>query len=523
MSLLIMPPIPSPDFSSIKSELEDDENLANEDPSSHFNDSLDIELGIAELVPILRAQAPRLITRYEHKRATLPIPARSGDRARASAVPSSREGEIVMPVPRHVSSRAEWLRKDVDVQVGEEDEKQKAEREVLEKMRWMHGEWIARRLVASPVSEEDEVEYDEECEKVWRYRKAAKVFDLSEDGERFRNPFLEGRGGSEEDKAIEGLEDVLGLVASPGESKPESAPSKASIEKAVDDESVLGESSRISPKYTQGPAEDDFDNPNFTSYFGSDTEVSEQDDEMESPVDEQWPILFREWAIRLVNTTRGSTASDYSSLSRLGSTALYGEAKLYSLIGNPWHTGDRTVCVRDVEEFCIEQQFVDAAIEFFAGFEVEALVADSKTPGYEFEDNFQGKGASRYNYDPHEPDEHCGCYWCDKYYYPRVDDFGKHDPNKWCHCMHCKLFRDEEKRKQRRTEEKQERIEEQEMWKARFSRLSAEARDAEVEEESRLLDLMDFQVDQDDEDVFNHKKRTGLGDWLRSKLRSIRD
>ena len=50
--------------------------------------------------------------------------------------------------------------------------------------------------------------------------------------------------------------------------------------------------------------------------------------------------------------------------------------------------------------------------------------------------------------------------------------------------------------------------------------LTAEVDDAKADEESALLDLMDFKGVPIDGDDFAPKKHDGLGDWVRNHLRS---
>ncbi len=102
--------------------------------------------------------------------------------------------------------------------------------------------------------------------------------------------------------------------------------------------------------------------------------------------------------------------------------------------------------ISNIEDIAAEQLFVDAAIEFFAELDVEALVADLETTGYQLEYSTEFKGNPKYfKLEPHEPKMGCGCYWCQRYFDLTLDDLKKHDPNKWSYCMNCRIFCENEK------------------------------------------------------------------------------
>ena len=170
-------------------------------------------------------------------------------------------------------------------------------------------------------------------------------------------------------------------------------------------------------------------------------------------------------------------------------------------------------------------KFIDAAAEFVTGYDVEALVAVTRGPRYEFQDTDEQKGSPDYfNLDPHEPDAGCKCYFCQKYYSPSLADFAeisrKHDPNEWCYCLACEMFRGEETRKQREKDEEKKHAEQTEIWRARITMLTAEADAAKAEEESALLRLMDFKPEEEGGDIMKPKKSRTIGDWVKRHLRS---
>jgi hypothetical protein len=269
----------------------------------------------------------------------------------------------------------------------------------------------------------------------------------------------------------------------------------------------------VSPKNSlaQTPSEEGVHNIHFSV---SDVGCVQEDpeEEIHGQVGEQWPVLFREWAAWPKD--RRMSLSDYSSPSKPGSPILrHGEALLYSPIGNPWHAGEV------IEEVVAEREFVLAAIDFFAGLEVETLVADSQISGYVIEDSVELKGTPDFHrLDPHKPKKNCGCYWCERHHCPSLDDFAKHDPNEWCHCRNCENFCNEKKRKKKEADEKQARIEQDEMWRAWMAKLNAEVRDAKLGDERREIGLM-YLHEEVEGDSFKPKARRGLSEWVRKILR----
>jgi hypothetical protein len=158
---------------------------------------------------------------------------------------------------------------------------------------------------------------------------------------------------------------------------------------------------------------------------------------------------------------------------------------------------------------------LDDAVAIFAGIDVDALVADAHSRGNELQNTDEAKGSLEYfNLAPHEPTMECGCQHCHKHYRPSREDLKSvHDPNEWCHCLDCRLFR-------RKAEEENAHAEQAAFWAAKFDELAAEVDGARAEEESRLLDLMDFKAGEGDADAFKPKKTHRLGDWVRRHLRS---
>jgi hypothetical protein len=150
---------------------------------------------------------------------------------------------------------------------------------------------------------------------------------------------------------------------------------------------------------------------------------------------------------------------------------------------------------------------LEAAIDFFSGFEVEALVASTQEPGYELAETDTGKGSPElFHLKPHKPKPSCGCEFCYRHFHPTLEILKAHDPSKWCHCSACRDFRDKK-------------AEQNAAWQATLDELAAEIDDAKAEEESRLRDLPDFKEEGNQEDV-KPKKTHGVRDWVRSHLRS---
>jgi hypothetical protein len=410
---------------------------------------------------------------------------------------------------------------DVGLIEEEEDGEEMARQQALANVK----EWRAGRAADdSPdsMSISDDKEYESEDDRPRWNPDAAEIFDLSLDGRHFRNPFMEDREDrwremSEEEAVLQGIDDVLallGLVAVPGGSQ---LARMGEIQRAVEDESTLGSMGEISE-------DDQLDcHTNHFTCDGSEYETDSVQEEIKNLFGEQYAVLSREWTVWPEDTRRASRTSDYSSPSRPGSPILHNnEVLLYSPIENPWHANEKMFSVTDIEWLCFEKRFIDAAIEFFAGFEVEALVADFKIPGYRLEDTDAWKGVpNSYKLDPHVPNAICGCYWCRKYFEPSFDDLAdRHDPTDWCHCTNCKIFRAEEESKKSCAENERKRAEQEKIWRARFMILTAEVDDAKADEESALLDLMDFKGVPIDGDDFAPKKHDGLGDWVRNHLRS---
>jgi hypothetical protein len=529
------------DFALVEREATTHPSISSTSTTSKLDDELDIVLGTAELVPVRRAPKPITLK----KRTPQPIPAKSLDREGLS---SGEAVEVSEPVPRRVE-KVRWLlgsdasgsdsgseySDDEEEEEDEHAEKVEVDFEELEKdmrvaekhMRFLHSEWVAGRLFPlstspSDSSDSEEEGYGSEDDRVSQYEEAAEIFDLSVDGERFRNVFVEEREICEE--GMRELEELVFGAEVEGDLEVGREDTSEEIERAVrDEESVFGSLCfGVSPRGTLlslAPA-DEVENSHFSDDDDEEAGTESEQEEIYNTVGEQWPVLFREWAVFPMDK-KASLSSDYSSSSRPGSPVLHnGEALLYSPIGNPWHAGENMLSVSDIEAAVAEQQFVEAAIDFFAGFDVEALVDDVETPGYELENSTEFKGnPERFKLEPHEPQMDCECHWCRKYFDPTLDDFKKHDPNKWCHCMNCRIFREEEKIKQQEVEEEKARIKQDKIWKARMAKLDAEIRDAEDEEESRKLDLMDFLYVQNEGHDLEPKKRSGLVDWLKGKLR----
>jgi len=187
---------------------------------------------------------------------------------------------------------------------------------------------------------------------------------------------------------------------------------------------------------------------------------------------------------------------------------------LYSPVENPFHSNDRSDSVDFIgEQWDIYHKGTDALM-FFTGFQLEALVAEAQTQGYELADTDSGKGNPEvFDLEPHETEMGCGCYHCHKHYRPSHEGLkGSHDPSEWCHCSSCSLFHE-------KAEEEKKSAEQAEIWNAIFAKLDAEVDEAKAEEKSRLLDLTDFKAAEEDGDAFNPKKTCRLGDWVRRHLK----
>jgi hypothetical protein len=358
------------------------------------------------------------------------------------------------------------------------------------------------------------------------FESQGKLFDMNDDGTAFRNPFMfeGGREVSEQD-----MDDVLSIVP-PAPNKVRKT-SQESIERAIGDESIHGltPSPKISPRTTEVEKTEEAtevaapkssvqryqsigaDPWSLNEEQVEEEEVEEQD-EIVNPYGDQFALPGGGWTV-LSGERSLSRSSDYSAPSRLPSPiprVRSREAMLYSPIANPWHAEVMTA----INEIA-ERQALDDSVAIFAGIDVDALVADAQSERNELQNTDEAKGSLEFfNLAPHEPTMECGCQHCHKHYCPSPEDLkSAHDPNEWCHCLACRLFR-------RKSEDENERAEQAAFWAAKFDELAAEVDDARAEEESRLLDLMDFKAEEEDADAFKPKKTHRLGDWVRRHMRS---
>jgi hypothetical protein len=362
--------------------------------------------------------------------------------------------------------------------------------------------------------------WEEEAEEV--YRKQWRFFKLADDGEEFRDPFVE-MGISEGE-----LEEVLGMGVSPKRKVRRN--SEGSVERALGDESLHG--LMLSPRIvgsdggdatvTKNPAVDEATPGKgggaYEYMFDSWSSISLEDGNAEddkgveernelNPFADKFAAPGNAWTAPL-GWRRESKSSDYSAPSRPPSSVPHmgaGEKLSYSPIQNPWR--------KTFDSLSARSQFQHAANEFFSGFDVDALVASTQEPGYELAETDSGKGSPElFNLEPHEPKRSCGCEFCYRHYHPTLEILKRHDPSEWCHCSACRDFRDNRDMEKNRAEQNA-------AWRVRLDELAAEVDDARAEEESRLLDLPNFR-EEDNQEEFKPKRSHRLGDWVRSHLRS---
>jgi len=94
-----------------------------------------------------------------------------------------------------------------------------------------------------------------------------------------------------------------------------------------------------------------------------------------------------------------------------------------------------------------DEVFRSAAKRFFAPLDVDSFLALQRGSAFTLQSTDEEKSylTSRYNLLPHEPLEGCCCHWCETFFFPTPESFeqwrARHDPNPWCHCPLCLLFR----------------------------------------------------------------------------------
>lgn len=151
----------------------------------------------------------------------------------------------------------------------------------------------------------------------------------------------------------------------------------------------------------------------------------------------------------------------------------------------------------------------------FADMDVDGLIYDS---GMEFEDNDHlrfpedeaGVPNSLWKLKPHPPNDKCGCHWCESY---RVGgNWEPHDPTIWCSCVPCVRFRVY----QLEAEFREKKEEEERRWNEQMHRMHAESREEVKEEETRFIDLMDFVPDEDAQ----RQSRADLFRTIKDRLRT---
>ena len=379
-----------------------------------------------------------------------------------------------------------------------------------------------------------DVNWEEEAEEV--YRKQWRFFKLADDGEGFRDPFVE-MGISEGE-----MEEVLGMGVSPKTKVKVRGNSEGTVERALGDESLHGlmlspkivgrdveienfetvgtvEAATATAELATGEALPGKERGAYEYMFDSWSSISLEDGNAEDDggVGEQNEII-NPFAGQLAAPSNAWTAplawrsesgsSNYSAPSRPPSPVphmRHGGTLFYPPIQNPWTTAFDSLSARS--------RFQHAANEFFSGFDVEALVASAQEPRYELADSDSGKGSPElFHLKPHKPKRSCGCEFCYRHYNPNLEILKTHDPSEWCHCSACRDFRENRDMEKNRAEQNA-------AWRARLDELAAEVDDARAEEESRLLDLPDFR-EEDNQKDFRPKKTHRLGDWVRNHLRS---
>ena len=486
-----------------------------------------------------------------------PLPERSLKRAEAlrtveSNPPLREEETVVAPVAQRVSMKAAFFDPNSKYDLYSTSDSEKDEDgDEEDDVDWlavhnMYEDIQAGRLVFPPSPEIPGLKAgsEERAEEKEVFESQGKLFDMNNDGTAFRNPFTfeGGREVSEQD-----MDDVLSIV--PSAPNKVRKTSQESIERAIGDESIHGltPSPKISPRTTEVEKTEDATEvaalkPSVQRYefIGTDPwslneeqveeEEVEEHDEIVNPYGDQFALPGGRWTV-LSGERSLSRSSDYSAPSRLPSPiprVRSRAAMLYSPIANPWHAEVMTA-INGIAE-C---QALDDSPAIFAGIDVDALVADAHSKRNELQNTDEAKGSLEYfNLAPHEPTMECGCQHCHKHYRPSREDLKSvHDPSEWCHCLDCRLFR-------RKAEEENAHAEQAAFWAAKFDELAAEidgqaafwaakfdelaaeVDGARAEEESRLLDLMDFKAEEEDADAFKPKKTHRLGDWVRRHLRS---
>jgi hypothetical protein len=98
-------------------------------------------------------------------------------------------------------------------------------------------------------------------------------------------------------------------------------------------------------------------------------------------------------------------------------------------------------------ELLTDQAFQRAAADFLNPINVELLVAEHQDLGYTINNNDEHPAKSgyriRHDFSPHESREGCYCHWCqaDRDNNDACEMPEPHDPNAWCHCPTCSIFR----------------------------------------------------------------------------------
>ncbi|KAE9364643.1 hypothetical protein N431DRAFT_431482 [Stipitochalara longipes BDJ] len=174
---------------------------------------------------------------------------------------------------------------------------------------------------------------------------------------------------------------------------------------------------------------------------------------------------------------------------------------LYSPAENPFHSDEDFNSIDDPMEDWLESP------EFFAGLDIEALVADAQDTGSELQDTDKEKGDPKVlKLAPHSPRKACGCFHCEEHNRPSRPSEMEHDPSQWCYCFNCRIFR--------------EKASNAAFWKAHFDKLDADFEEAKAEEKRRKADLPKSKtLDASKvEDSSKPKKACKLGHWVRRHL-----
>jgi hypothetical protein len=336
-------------------------------------------------------------------------------------------------------------------------------------------------------------EYFEYFTLLRKYRRAQRIFDLDSSGQGFRNPFTERRRGSE----------------------------------------GCAPRSSISPK-----------SKTTTEMRGGYRSAGEQ---------ESGGIYNPFEGSEVESSNPSSSRTSSPDLIILGSVSQH-----FVTIQEPTHSfSSQTAQLCSAEnELLTDQAFQSAAADFLNPINVELLVAEHQDLGYTITNNDEHPAKSgyriRHDFSPHESREGCYCHWCQA---DRDNDAGEmpepHDPNAWCHCPTCSIFRLDQQLAEVQTqlgtemqthEAQQSRMQERlqrvhslrkvrEELMERRQKIAGESKTAEEQKRRASNDVMEYQFDisgpppparerrGDSGQEDKEKRYGGLFEWVGRQLR----